>query len=347
MKIFFAGILASKASTGWQRKTTMIGLGHDVKCLSLDFFSNPRRWRRRLDGRAFEYKNVEAVNYLILEQIRNFSPEVIWLEKCLLLKPETLDQIRSEFPSSVMVAFQDDNPFGMRRYEEPFWRLFIECIPFYDLHFVKRGMDIANFKKAGARAVEIFTTGYFQDYFDLSRFPARGDGRFNHDASFLGTAMDGRGLFIAQLMLRFGVDIHVYGARWNRVPICYIKRSCFHGFLREEDRLPLYYLSRINLGFVSVSNCDEYTGRSFEIPASKGFLLAMRTSAHQQFFSEGVEAEFFSSVEECAEKIKFYLTHDEARAKIAEAGYNRCIASDYSLRRRIRDALKVVGEFRN
>ena len=59
-------------------------------------------------------------------------------------------------------------------------------------------------------------------------------------------------------------------------------------------------------------------------------------------FKEGAEAEFFASVEECADKARFYLGDDVARRRIARAGYQRCRDSDYSLRRRMSDALRHV-----
>ena len=104
--------------------------------------------------------------------------------------------------------------------------------------------------------------------------------------------------------------------------------------------------SRLCLGFVSRSNGDEFTHRSFEIPACRGFLLAERTAKHQEIFDEGHEAEFFDSPEECADKVRFYLGDEEARQRIAAAGYQRGLKSDYSLRRRMSDAVREIQELR-
>ena len=82
--------------------------------------------------------------------------------------------------------------------------------------------------------------------------------------------------------------------------------------------------------------------RTFEIPACRGFLLAERTPLHQELFTEGKEAEFFSSTEECADKIRFYLSHESARAQIAQRGFQRCLDSDYSLRSSMAQALEQI-----
>jgi spore maturation protein CgeB len=102
--------------------------------------------------------------------------------------------------------------------------------------------------------------------------------------------------------------------------------------------------SKISLGFVSSSNHDEYSLRTFEIPACKGFFLGERTDKHRELFEEGKEAEFFGSEDECSDKIRFYLSHERERDRVAQAGYDRCVKSDYSLHRRLRDAIaKLEG----
>ncbi|WP_159460600.1 glycosyltransferase family protein [Calothrix rhizosoleniae] len=75
---------------------------------------------------------------------------------------------------------------------------------------------------------------------------------------------------------------------------------------------------------------------------AKDFFLAQRTDKHLEIYEEGKEAEFFSSSEECADKIRFYLKNEDARQKIAEAGYQRCIQSEYSLHHRLSKALEKV-----
>jgi spore maturation protein CgeB len=82
--------------------------------------------------------------------------------------------------------------------------------------------------------------------------------------------------------------------------------------------------------------------RTFEVPACKGFFLAERTPTHQELFEEGKEAEFFGSVEECAEKIRFYLKKETVRNRVAERGYQRCLNSGYSLHRSMSSAINQI-----
>ena len=82
--------------------------------------------------------------------------------------------------------------------------------------------------------------------------------------------------------------------------------------------------------------------RTFEVPACKGFFLGERTPTHQQLFEEGKEAEFFGSVDECADKIRFYLNNEAIRNRVAEQGYQRCLNSGYSLHRSVSRALQHI-----
>ena len=71
-------------------------------------------------------------------------------------------------------------------------------------------------------------------------------------------------------------------------------------------------------------------------------MLAERTDEHKALFEEDKEAVYFSSNEELLEKCRYYLEHEDERKAIAEAGWKRCLDSDYSNEGMIRKVLKVI-----
>jgi spore maturation protein CgeB len=88
--------------------------------------------------------------------------------------------------------------------------------------------------------------------------------------------------------------------------------------------------SKIVLGLLSeqaygAKQGDAITSRTFNIPATGTFMIHERNDEVLEYFEEGKEIECFSSAEELADKIKFYLANPEKRKAIAEAGYRRCV----------------------
>ena len=79
------------------------------------------------------------------------------------------------------------------------------------------------------------------------------------------------------------------------------------GHLSDSDYREAIWQSRVNLSFISHLNEDDIAYKSVEIAACQGFLLAVRSDGHQALFEEDREAVFFSSIEECADKCRFYL----------------------------------------
>jgi spore maturation protein CgeB len=72
-------------------------------------------------------------------------------------------------------------------------------------------------------------------------------------------------------------------------------------------------------------------------------MIADRTDEHQMFFKEGHEADFFSSEEELLDKVRFYLTDEALRERMALRGFQRCVDSGYSYRARLEVTLAGLG----
>jgi hypothetical protein len=344
MKIFFCGGLTGEWTSGWQRCQCLKDQGHNVVPFEQEsYFSHASLPRavQVLTGRFYDQQRVDQFNSDVLAAILDAQPQVAWLEWPMLLRSETLKRAAARLPECKWVSFQDDNPFGSRPYEKKRWELFLEAIPNYDLNFVKRESDIGEFLTRQAKSVRIFRHGFYKSLFRPIPQEEVSDSR-RYEVSFVGTPLDDRAAAISELLVRHEVPLKIHGGRWNRTIVYHRHRECFGAPVLGEDYVRVICRSRISLGFVSSSHRDEYTMRTFEIPACKGFLLAERTPAHQELFVEGEEAEFFSSTDECADKVRFYLKAESSRDRIAEAGYRRCFESDYSLHTSVAKAVSQI-----
>ena len=80
--------------------------------------------------------------------------------------------------------------------------------------------------------------------------------------------------------------------------------------------------------------------RFFEILASGAFCLTGWRDG-LEYYGPGKNFETYRSVEECIDKARFFLKHEEARNKIAQRGRDRVFGKESHLCR-ARTALKII-----
>jgi len=343
-KLFFAGVIKNQWSSCWQRYDILRSKNLEVKAFSNDEYYDINFLVSKLNKIFFDdfvpRSNIGKYNTDLLDEILEFKPNIIWLEWPLLLERATLSEIKAKLPNCILISFQDDNPFGHRSESEKWkWKYFLNTLDLYDLNFVKRTSDIKEYKKRGAKQTELFMHGYYWNFFHPIENTYK-----KYSVSFVGTALDKRITYIKNILGPLKNDLTVFGDRWDRHLFYYLYKDNFNRAVYIHEYAKVISQSKISLGFVSSYNLDEYSNRTFEIPACRGFFLAERTPKHSELYEEGKEAEYFSSAEECLDKINFYKKNDFKREKIAENGHNHCISS-YSLCDRIDEALNKINKF--
>ena len=345
MNILFAGTIESMFQTGTQRLRALKHIGYDATGVSITEAQRESRVlsyiRRFVSQPMYERllePNARAVSKIILDGADQVKPDIIWLEWPRMVPASTLVELRKRFPNVIIASYQDDNPFGVRRFAKYGWQRFFDAMPNYDIHLVKRQSDVAEYMALGAKKVEVHQTGFSEDlYYPEAVAPET----VRHPVIFVGTALDHRVGFLDRLTGEMGVEVHIYGKRWERTPLYANRKELLHGFLSETGYRQSVCGAKIALGFVSHSNLDEYAGRTFEVPACGTMFLVERTPAQQEIYVEDKEVVFFDTAEECRDKIKYYLSHDEEREKIAAGGLAR--SKEYGFRARMEEAISVIA----
>lgn len=102
------------------------------------------------------------------------------------------------------------------------------------------------------------------------------------------------------------------------------KYSC--GRVDYKTQMPLVFAgSKINLNISLRSIHSGIPLRVLDIMACGGFVLTNWQPEIEEYFVEGAEVAMFHSLEECMEKIDYYLQHEEKRKQIAEAGRKKVL----------------------
>lgn len=104
------------------------------------------------------------------------------------------------------------------------------------------------------------------------------------------------------------------------------------GYLNECNRGPVDYekvmpkvfnRSKINIHITLRSIHTGIPLRALDVLACGGFLLTNGQEEIKEYFEDGVHLAIYNSVEECIEKINYYLSHEEKRKQIALNGKKR------------------------
>lgn len=97
----------------------------------------------------------------------------------------------------------------------------------------------------------------------------------------------------------------------------------YYGRRRFEDAARKYAESKI---VFNISMKDDINMRTFEAMATGSMLITNWIPTIEELFEDGKHLVLYRNDEEMIEKIRYYLTHDEERERIAAAGYEEVIA---------------------
>ncbi len=337
MKALFVADLDCESASGHQRLWALRKISTSVKVFNKQGISSRReRWNGRL-AKLFRQPNFlnryRKLGCALTSACVEFQPDIVWIEWPREFAPSTIENLRNLLPETTFVSFQDDNPWGHRLTDQWIWKNYFRVAPFFDLHLVKRSRDAVELKKLGASNCREWIHGIYSPIF----YPSETMVQPKYSVSFVGTCMDERSRLVEKI-LEAGIPLHVFGTNWKkRTKLPSRFPNNFHDSVKGFEYAEVIRSSQICLGLVSHSNCDEWTMRSFEVPGCGKTLLAERTESMENWFDAGKEMEFFSSVDECIEKIRKMLETPTHCIQLGVAAYQKCIDQRWTLESRMQE----------
>ena len=329
LSILSVGGMNGKSNTCLHRHWALEKIAHRIDAVNTSTKIN--LWFRIvyhlfLYGLPIRLPDLKKVNKKIIKRIKACDYDIVWIDKGIVVFPETLTEIKKQSPNTKIVSYSPDN-MALRHNQS---QQYLECIPLYDYIITNKSYIIEEMKKLGAKNVTFVNNSYSEDFHRIYELSEAERNELGGDVGFIGFWEEERCKSILYLV-DHGVRVKVFGdAKWNKYANYSPNLTIMGRFLGDEDYCKSLHAFRISLCFLRKMNFDKQTTRSVEIPACGGFMMAERTDEHLNLFKENKEAVYFSSNEELLEKCLYYLNNEEERAVIAQKGRDRTIISEYS-----------------
>jgi spore maturation protein CgeB len=348
MKCLLYGEATSPGSGAWCYAETLREMGHEV----FVFNENNKldRYAKRLIPRAYHKitgKLWEAHRRLhvtaLHETVRREQPEIIIILKGLYITPEDVYAMRAS--GAWVVNINHDDFFSQNNNN---WSVIQRgAIPAYNHIFTTRLVNVEEVRPHNTN-VEFFPFAYYPRIHRPVPIPKSEQKRWNVDVVFIGTWERERCQLLEYLVTRVPARYAIYGSQWDKVR----RRSPLKPFLHRktivmDDMAKAISGAQLSLAFLRKENRDDYTQRTFEIPACGGVLLAERTPMHKTIYKEGKEAEFFdpTSPNELTQKVSRLLDDKQHQEALRRKGRAALLQQRHTYRDRMDYLLKMYNSW--
>ena len=328
-------------------------LGHEAlefRWFQYFAFDTDKQWSfgallKRLQNKFVTGPLVARINGDFLTQVHQQKPDAIFVYRGTHLMASSLQIIRNDLPNCKLIGYNNDDPFSptQPRY---LWRHFIKGIPEYDLMLAYRHANLDDFKRAGARSIDLMRSWYVPDRSYPVKLTEEDRQMYECDVVFIGHYEPDQRLEYLEEIVRKGYRLRLFGpSKYWQKPL---EQSAILSHLAPtrmvwgDDYNKALCGAKIALCFFSKLNRDTYTRRCFEIPATRTLMLSEYSDDLASLYCEGKEVEFFKNKDEMLERINFYCANDMPRMQVAGAGYLKLHSAGHDIDSRISKMLRLL-----
>lgn len=290
----------------------------------------PTRWRGsiRILRRLFRKWMQIEYNKAVRELLDIDGLDFLLAFKGMLLQPDTL----SAFVDRGVACYCLYPDVSFHDHGNTIW----QCVPLFDCVFTTKSFHMEDPElRRHARELKFVNHGFDPAVHRPIQADTRLAASYGCDVSFVGVWSPKKEACIQFLVSHLPeIDLQIWGPAWDKAAASVRKHWRKRGAYGDEASA-IYSLSKINLGLLSEAGTgnqkgDQTTARTWQIPASKGFMLHENTKELKKFFVEDQEVATFASPTELVQKVEYYLSNVDDRRTIANAGYGRCLRAPYT-----------------
>lgn len=285
------------------------------------FFKNLAKLVTRVEPFWYDsYVNdIPKLQEMLVEKAKACDPDLIFFvpyrDEFL---PETLDFLKKRWPT---FAWFGDDTWRFESYAS-------KMAPHFSHVGTTDPFSVFKYEKLGISPILTQWAAQLNNP-DLGPLPPVA---YDYNISFVGGYNRYRAWYIAQLR-RAGLEVKCFGAGWPAGKVSFLEMDGI--FRKTRINLNLSNSVTQDIRFIlsspraainylrSPKRAEQIKARNFEIPLAGGFQLTNYVAGLERYLRIGEEVAVFSSPEECALQIKYYLANEAERMSILLAGTRR------------------------
>ena len=343
-------------------------LGIDTKCVISNDTSLQNKWRSENSTNSVKKSDI------LFEQINAFKPDILWIENLSYINTAWFKRVREEIKSIKLIIAYHCAPYNKELIEKLRKADFIiTCTPGLKQAFENEGLKtyliyhgfdnelLTRVERKGkvlsnnlVFSGSLITGGSFHNIrINLIENLIKE----NIDLALYVTLEKRYKIKAKQLIYILAEILKKLKLNWltDRIPIFQYGQSPVKSYsetLLRSNQQPLYGIDMFNLFQKSKIVLNLHTGvagdyagnmRMFEVTGIGSCLLTDNKKNMNDLFEVGKEVMIYDSPEDCIEKVKWLLEHDQEREKIAMLGQRKTLGM-HTVEIRCRSIIDIINK---
>ncbi len=278
-----------------------------------------------------QYENLQ---YEIVDKANTFQPDMVFfILQRDQIKKETLQTLKNN--GFFLVNWFGDDQWRFDDFSSQYANYFSACI-------TTDKFSVEKYKAIGQQNI------IRSQWASLASNINHKNINYKYDISFIGGANSFRRWFIKELAKR-NIYVHCFGFGWDNGRVSYEEMEEI--FARSEISLNISNSVQFDMRYLLANprnivatirakkNRSQTKARIFEIPAQGGFELTEYVPSLEDYFDIGKEIACYKDIDEAELLIKYYLSHEEEREEIKQAGVKKA-REKHTFKHRIMEFMK-------
>lgn len=266
------------------------------------------------------------VQQIALEQIKQSKPDVVYVQDLSILNPDTLKEVKQH---TKLLVGQIACPLPAKDNLKAF-DLILTSFPHYVNLFKKMGIN----------------SEYFKIAFEPDILKKIGKQERKYDVTFIGsfTPSHQQGIRLLESVAQ-EVSLNIWGQGKQFLSPQSPLRRHWQGEAWGLDMYRKLAQSKIVINrHIGVAKQYANNMRLYESTGMGAMLITDKKKNLNDLFKIGKEIVEYTSSKDLAEKIKYYLSHEDERIKVAQAGQKRTL-KEHSYKERMNEVVKIIKKY--